>query len=337
MNKKLLVLALGAAMVAPMAAMADVKVYGRAHLSVDLLDDGKDYSEVNLSSNSSRLGFKSEKKFDDMTAFMQIEGEITYNQGSSLLSSRDTFVGLKGDFGSVRAGQFDTPFKAARGPANLFGDQLGDIRNLTRAGNGRFDERTPNTIHYQSPKIADAINVNLAYSLHEGNAATDSKEDQAVSASVTYRQGPVNVALAYESFDKDAGRGERDAFRLAGAYSVTKELKLVGFFQSVDHVNDAFDADVYGIGADYKVTPKTYVRGMYLTRDADAADAGSDMFVVGVEHRLDRAVRVYANYAMVSNDKNASITPWAEGRTTNASGTAGEDATGLSIGMRYDF
>ncbi len=53
-------------------------------------------------------------------------------------ATRDTFVGLKGDFGQARVGRFDSPFKAARGPVNFFGDMVGDIRNVTRAGNYTF-------------------------------------------------------------------------------------------------------------------------------------------------------------------------------------------------------
>ena len=34
------------------SAMAEVKIYGRAHVSVDFLDDGGKYSKTNLSSNS---------------------------------------------------------------------------------------------------------------------------------------------------------------------------------------------------------------------------------------------------------------------------------------------
>ncbi len=146
MKKALLPVAILAAL--PAVALADVTIYGRANVSVDLLDDGDDYSEVNMASGSSRLGFRANREFDGFTAIMQIEQEIDFTDSGSNWASRDTFVGLRGDFGMFRLGKFDTPFKQARGPANLFGDQVGDMRNLTRAGNARFDERTPNTIHY---------------------------------------------------------------------------------------------------------------------------------------------------------------------------------------------
>jgi predicted porin len=55
MKKTLCALAVGATLLTPALAMAaDVKIYGRAHVSLDYLDDGADYNEVGLSSNSSR-------------------------------------------------------------------------------------------------------------------------------------------------------------------------------------------------------------------------------------------------------------------------------------------
>ncbi len=337
MNKTALSMAVAAALATPLALAADVTVYGRAHVSVDYLDDGDDYSELNISSNSSRLGFKAQTETEaGLTALMQIEGEITYNQGSSNVSNRDTFVGLRGDFGMIRAGQFDTPFKRARGPANLFGDQMGDMRNFTRVDMGRFDERTPNTLHYQSPAFG-ALQANLAYSFHEGTEAEDGVDDQAISISLTWKDGPFDAAVAYEEYDDDANNGGRDAIRAAAGYDVSDVLKVVGFYQTISHDDDTQEADVFGLGAQYALAPMTALKAMYMNRSGDGADADSDMVVLGVEHRLDRAVRVYANLAMVDNDDNVDLTPWNQGRSVGADGAAGETATGFSVGLRYDF
>jgi predicted porin len=64
MNRKLLALAVTAALAAPMAAQAAPTVYGQLNLSVDMVmyDDGvADYREVQVNSNSSRLGVKGEE------------------------------------------------------------------------------------------------------------------------------------------------------------------------------------------------------------------------------------------------------------------------------------
>ena len=71
--------------------------------------------------------------------------------------------------------------------------------------------------------------------------------------------------------------------------------------------------------------------------DSDADNADADMWVLGVEHKLDKAVRVYANYAVVDNDDGRSLTPWGQGRSATPSGAAGEKASALSVGLRYDF
>ena len=97
------------------------------------------------------------------------------------------------------------------------------------------------------------------------------------------------------------------------------------------------DAQVFGVAADYKVAPKTYVRGQVFQRDVDTDDANSTLLAVGVEHRLDKAVRVYANLATMLNDKNSNLVPWKEARSNSVSGVDDENATALSLGFRYDF
>ncbi|AVH13983.1 porin [Acinetobacter indicus] len=353
MKKTLCALAVGATLFTPALAMAaDVKVYGRAHVSLDYLDDGADYNEVGLSSNSSRLGFKAEQKLENgMTVFGQVEQEINFASGEKddkgvKFATRDTFVGLKGDFGQARVGRFDSPFKVARGPVNFFGDMVGDIRNVTRA-DMKFDERNENTIEYKSPKFGGGFNVLAAVSMHSNkNIAKDDngegvEDNKAYDLALTYKEGPVDFAAAYERYEENAaiGAGERDGFRIAAAYKITPELNFGGLYQYLTHDNDAEnpDAQVFGVAADYKVAPKTYVRGQVFHRDVDTDDANSTLLAVGVEHRLDKAVRVYANLATMLNDKNSNLVPWKEARSNSVSGVADENATALSLGFRYDF
>ena len=343
--KKLAVAVAAAACTFPMFAVAgevtsrsDMQIYGRAHLSVDSLNDGDNYNEINISSNSSRLGFRGKTDFESVTAFFQIEQQIDFDTDGTQFATRDTFAGVRGDFGSVRIGKFDTPFKAARGPANLFGDQVGDMRNLTRVGNARFDERFANVVHYQTPKFG-AMQLNVAYSHHEGNANTSDKKDSAFSTSLVYKEGPIDFAIAYEAFAKEASRGQRNAIRAALGYKAMDNLNLVAFYQTADHkTDDNLDSRVYGLGADYAITPrKTYLRGHYFMRDAKADNRDSSLFTVGLEHRVDSALRFYANAAQVSNDSAVALTPWSQARTATPAGANGKTARGISIGMRYDF
>ncbi|MGI6407934.1 MAG: porin [Thiopseudomonas sp.] len=332
-------------------AMAEVTIYGRAHVSVDYLDDGAKYSKTNLSSNSSRLGFKGSHDISpDLKAFFQIEQQINFATGSEdgdsgNFSTRDTFVGLSGNFGAVQMGRFDSPFKVARGPANLFGDQVGDMRNLTRVGDARFDERYDNTLQYTTPDL-NGFRIKLAYSTYEGqNAVEDKDSSDAGSVALSYVRGPFEGALAYEKVGKDSSKGKRDGLRLAAAYKLTDSFKMVGFYQNVDYkggsnaaLRKQLSSDTYGLGGEYKLSSNTALKAMWMTRDADDSDYGADMWVVGVEHKLDKAVRVYANYAVTDNNKAAKLTPWRQARSAKPGATvAGKEASGLSVGLRYDF
>lgn len=348
MKKKLLVLAVGAAMAAP--AMADVSIYGRAHVSADYLDvKNQDVNSLNLSSNASRIGFKAEDTFGDITAFMQLEQEYNTlqgnrNQAKSQFATRNTFVGVKGDWGMVRAGRFDTPFKAARGPANLFANQVGDMRVIFGSKND-FDNRNDNTIHIQSPSY-EGLQFNLAYSVHEGaeNIRQGAlRNDQSYSFSATYEQGIFDAALAYEKYEAS----KADAIRLAGAAQLTDELKAVAFYQHNGSEGTFQDANIYGVGAEFALIESTSLKGMYMGRDGKSSKDHADLVVVGVEHRIADPLRVYANYAYAFNKGDAAdVTPWSNGGRSNSkvgyddvneNYAFGEDAQALSVGLRYDF
>ena len=363
MKKMSCVCALGATLLTPVLASAantEVKIYGRAHVSVDYLDDGKEYNEFGLSSNASRLGFKVDQKInDELNVFAQIEQEINFASGSKdsngvNFSSRDTFVGLKSNtYGQVRVGRFDSPFKVARSPINFFGDMVGDVRNVTRVGNLKFDERNENTLEYKSPKFGNGFNIAAAISMNSGTEIAkdtdgEGKDDnKAYDLALTYKEGPIDFAVAYEKYDKNAANvattdaKSRDALRIAGAYKMTEELNLGALYQISQHDDDKANPDVqvFGLAGEYKLSPKTSVRAEYFYRDVDSNDSNASLMGIGIEHKLDSTLRVYSNLATVLNDKNSKLTPWKEGRSfgNGISGAADENATALSLGLRYDF
>ena len=359
MQKTWIHLLLGATLFTPLLThAADVKIYGRAHVSLDYLDDGKNYNEIALSSNASRLGFKVEHQVNaDLTAFAQIEQQINFTSGaedskdSVDFATRDTYVGLKGDFGQVKVGRFDSPFKSARASINHFGDQLGDLRTITRAYDHRFDERNPNTIEYQSPQFAGNFTAKAALSLHDGTMIADestadsNEKSRAYDLGLNYQTERVSLAAAYEHYEEDVSRGERDGIRLVANYIMSPALQLGGLYQFTTLDQDIgvnADAHVLGVVADYKFADKTSIRGQVFHREVDSDDANSTLFTLGLEQRFDRQLRMYANVAVTMNDEYANLTPWSQARSNKpaqaqGANALGETALGLSLGMRYDF
>ena len=143
MKIKILVLTLAAATSAPAYAdIANIIVYGRAHISFDsnagnapanATTDSKD--GLNLVSNVSNLGFKGEEDLGDgLKAIFQYETEIFAQGSSSLLGSqRNTFAGLKSEFGTLRAGRLPLANQYV-GDVNFLEDKVGDSGNLTTGG-----------------------------------------------------------------------------------------------------------------------------------------------------------------------------------------------------------
>src|SRR5690606_38716265 len=116
--RSLTALAVAAVLAAPAIASAqEVKinkpeVYGRLHLSINQMDNGVE-DVLNLSSNSSRIGFRGTLDINEgLQAFYQLEAGYDADDGTDgSLASRNTFAGLRGAFGAIQAGQFDTPVK----------------------------------------------------------------------------------------------------------------------------------------------------------------------------------------------------------------------------------
>lgn len=338
--------------------------YGRAHLAMENQDDGDKYKATNLTSNSSRVGLRGDKSFGDLKGIWQIESEIQFNRtesaavsgttqaadkaGTNTFASRDTFAGVEGGFGQIKVGKFDTPMKVARGAADLFGDQLGDMRNITRTG-AKFDERPNNIIQYQSPAMS-GVRVTLAYApqstgVAEMNTSTGvTKETALTSMSVSYNAGDLSATLAQESYEKDHADGKRDATRMALSYKVMPDLKLVGFYQDANYMkaaNDDQGSKVTGFGAEYQIVPNhTVLRAHVMDRAANKVNSDSKMTAIGIDRIISKELRFYANYAMVTNGSAVKVAPWSEGKADGSKvtpATAGKDTKGFAIGMRYDF
>lgn len=332
--------ALATLMVAPLA-MADVQVYGRAHVTVDSLSDGSN-SALNVSSNSSRLGFRANTGVaDGLTAIMQIEQEVRYENGAGNFASRDTFVGLRGEFGQVRLGFFDTPLKRLRGSVDLFGDQIGDARNMTRLRDNYsgadydFETRFRNSIHYRSPTFND-VTFDFQYSTNTDSAATTDGDNDAISTALTWDTGDTMLATAYER-KNDSGS---DSLRFAFGQTLG-DLRVVGMMQFATIKGSTLgadqDVDTYGLGASYRLSGDTTLKGQYYWVSADGTDRDANMLAVGVDHRLSSSFRLLAAYARTSNDANVRYSMSAGGHGAQVYGAPGQNPYGFSVGFRYDF
>lgn len=339
-QKLLLAIVVSTALATPVMAQ-NIEVYGRAHVSVDALDNGND-TGMNVSSNSSRLGFRAKHELDGgLEAFMQIETNIRYDQGNGgALGSRDTFAGIRGGFGQLRVGFFDTPTKLVRSNTDMFGDRLGDARNFTSGDNMSFDNRFRNGVHYRSPGNGP-VTFDIQYSPHNAQGATAENNQTAISTALTYRQGDWYAVVAYEMLENavttaDGTVLDPSVVRVGAYYNVKPEWRISAFFQSATDIVGG-DRTVYGVGTSYRSGEWTYRAQFYAASDNDTADTGANMLVLGADRRLGRSTNAYLVYAMADNEPAATFQVSAGGRDTRLPALAGETQTGLSVGLVYSF
>lgn len=348
MNKKLLALAIAGVFAAPLAAQAEVSIYGVAHVSVDSLDDDNNTDGLFVSSNSSRIGFKgSEDIGGGLKGIWQIESLVNLDESGGQLATRNSFLGVAGGFGAVLFGRHDTPMKLVSRKVDLFGDTIGDSRNITGASDVSvvgFDARPNNVVAYASPNM-NGLQALVAYVTEDGV-----DDASAMSANVTYGNGPLWVGAAYESHGEGislvrpgipvVSTGEEEsAWRLAASYEMGA-FKVTGMYDSYTDVAgvSGLDTTAWGLGAAFSMG-NNVVKAQWYTIDAyDGTDeTGSDMWAIGLDHNFSKTTTGYLAYAQTSNDDAAARGMSGGGHGDSVGSALGGDATGFSLGMIHKF
>ncbi len=369
MNKKLLTAAIGAALAAgPMLAQADVKLYGKVHMSVDFVNPG-DKGATNdasarkhtaVSSNASRWGIDvSEKLGGGMTAIAKLEQDIGADGDSNSQNARNRYVGLRGKFGTILAGVNDTPFKNISRTVELFPEYVGDNRNLVSTGASGglgWDLRPANVIHYISPNLNGFV---AEYQFSADNSPVTGTEDnrrRADSLGVKYSKGPLYAAFAYEthrlSSVLDSGNPTEKGWRLGGSYNFGA-FKAVAMYQDLKDLGGVttggttIKRKAWVLGGAYtagnNVFKLQYAKSDALsntTTGASAVDTGAKMWALGWDHLFSKTAKMYVAYAKTDNDTSANFTvngPSAGVHSDVITPFAGGDPSVWSVGMIVDF
>lgn len=302
MKKSLLALVIASTL--PMAAFADVVVYGKANVSLQQADEG-DESQIELVSNASRIGIKGGEEIGSgLKAIYQFEYQTEVDDGNTssnqTFSQRNIYVGLQGNFGTVIAGQFDTPTKTVQEKVDLFNDLEGDIAFLVDG-----ETRAKNIVQYTTPTFADAFAVNVAFVAAEAGE----EADDGIATSLTYTTSAFYAAAAFEQ--DVTGQGV-DIARLVGRYTIGS-VQLGALFEqsSYDEADEEYDADAWLLSAKFNVMTELALKVQYGTAAADYDEGfGEDEFdgeslSLGVDYTLSKNAVVYGYYTKEAADENS--------------------------------
>jgi predicted porin len=348
MNKKLLTLAIGAALVAgPIAARAEVTVYGHGHLSVDMLT--ADYTvttnedtSIQVVNNSSRFGIRASEDLGG-----GLKGEVQYELAftnletttGTVATNRDNFIGLAGGFGAIRLGVIDGAVKDAGGVADLFyREQLGESRAIINANASQMDNRVMNGLHYFSPSIGGwVIKAQYGYELEQTLNAADN-ESTMMQVGAKGKIGPVALGVGYMNVSRPTN--DTSGIRV-GAKVTFGGFDIAALYQTVTDIAATIgnDQNAYGLGAGFKIG-KNYIKGQIYIADelGGVADTGAKQLSVGYDYLFSKTTKVYVTYAKVESDGGTFYGVGGGGHgataTTNVSGGT---SSGISAGMIMDF
>jgi predicted porin len=317
----------------------DYQWFGTLHVSADYLDTNQKHAsgQVNLSSNSSHLGIRGKQSFDDkFSVIWQLDSSVDVVNGDWALS-RNSFLGLNGNWGVVKVGQMDTPLKSIRGKVEFFSNQVGDARNIVHLPHGQADRRFKNSILYESPEFY-GFSAKAHYSANMDKGGTQDSDDKGLSAALEYQNQGFWAAIAH---DKTGGATDNQQITRATASYDFGIIKIAVLYQQVR--DDFKRSHAFGGGLSWQVAEKWAVKGQAYRYQSEHKANTATLAAVGTDYTYNQYLKFYLNAGAVRNS-NELATPFAASRSAKPSIDLSKDPSathakpfGVSLGMIFKF
>ncbi|HEX4798020.1 MAG TPA: porin [Burkholderiales bacterium] len=376
LNRKAMVLAVGAALTAPGAygqTSDKWEIYGKfypelTHLSgTGATDAGATVATLaatpvgtsavinrwEMQVSNTYIGFRGERNIGrGLKAIGQLEQSVPLDEGTVKAGSntliptfgnRDSFVGLAADWGTVRLGNMDTPFKKYGDTLGFLGVSSGNFvtaNNITRkigfgdSSAASFNLRRANAIDFASPTFSGA-QVGVQYSIGNpteagvggstpANAGINpgaNRFPRVVSLGVKWEQGPLYLAAATEThFDlfggsKSAGGG----FSNSGTTAANSRDRAV-------QLTAVYKIGVHSIEADWNAKKYKETGG---TGANSFQDYKNNAYAVILDSRWTNQWRTALSYAKATAGSCSLV--------VNACSTSGLDGNLVAAGVAYSL
>src|ERR1700694_2429706 len=149
----------------PLIDNTTVTLYGSIDVSADVFnpsvfDQG---TKLGVASNISSFGIRVRHNlapygWDGMAVLAQLESQVDIASAPTeraAFGTRDSFLGVEGPWGAIKAGKSDTPYKKSTAAMDQFSRTLGDYNSImgNTGGDNRaeFDWRMNHAVWYESP------------------------------------------------------------------------------------------------------------------------------------------------------------------------------------------
>ena len=272
---------------------AEPTVYGKLWISVES-QDALSGTEVDMVSNASRLGVKGSMDFGEgLEAIYQAEYEIDPVDGTAdekngrTFKQRNSFIGIKGSYGTLFLGTHDTALKKSQSKIDLFNDLAGDIKNILQ-GENRMSE----FIGYTTPTLGDGFSA--TFNAIKGTEEEDNSIGDSTSVSLNYKTKSFYAAIAFDSELKGY-----DTTRIS--FQVPLNRTQLGFiYQDTKELSSGLEEDGYVLSLSQKIEEK----GVFKIQlaESDMKMGSGKQTSIGYDYKLSEKAKAFIFYTDLSGD-----------------------------------
>ena len=332
------------------AQFVNVSLYGNLNMDVELVKggqgDGSNPSVVRVSSNSSRFGLRGHEYLGHgQVAIFQLESSVLGDTGGSALASRETWVGLQGDWGTMKLGNFLTPYDDIH---TIFGNSPTLTTSILSTAalwaqgalsksEGGFDARLGNSIRYETPPL-EGFSAALQFATREtsgdpnggdnGDRLSELRHANVISGGVFYNKGPFDLGIAYERNYRIRPTGPSDdALSITGGYDFgtvasNVGLRIAGVYEHLryDTPTGSLTRDFYGLSGTVAVGDGNFyafwgkaadgkgsaIDGTTIGALVKGGDSSSQQWELSYSYNLSLRTMLYAGWVKIDNRPNAA-------------------------------
>lgn len=343
-KKNLIAVAALATLAVSAQAQSSVTLYGNVDVGLTSIKTkstpaaGTDGTVTGVTSSiltESFFGLKGQEDLGGgLKAIFKLESFIDVDTGATTAGNffgKNAYVGLAGDFGTVKLGNQESLFKTEAAAFDAFG--VSPVLAVSKLFVGKtLGGSWQNTIGYTSPNLS-GLTVSAQHSAREGNAVSGANavNGGATAVAANYTAGALGLSAVYgdvRSTNATLAATQQQAWLLGASYDfgVVKAFAQYGQNKAENATGAETGKDkFYQLGAVVPVTQAGALHAAYgqnKNDNAALADSESRKFSLAYHHTLSKRTGVYAGLAYTKAE---------------VVGTAETKTTAIAAGLRHAF
>jgi|SaaInlStandDraft_1057018.scaffolds.fasta_scaffold04530_4 predicted porin len=320
--------------------------YGKVRLSTSHVSQDSAGEGWYVSDHKTRLGLKGTYSgVENISLFYRLEiglDLVDHNKASQdFLVSRDTYLGIKGEWGALSIGRHNTAYKVSAVKVDLFNHTLADADAIFgRTATGKdINHRFNNSLSYNSPK-SGAWHWRTQVGVEDEATSAGEKAKQAMNLSLHY--GNSNTKMDLVAY------GESGAFKLSSAQGDAYALRMV---LRHDHQKNRYGLGVEKTFSDVsaneriavliswrrQMMPHHYlsVQGVWA-QDSEAGSDAAKMAAVGWTRKIGKHAELYGLVTVLDSDGGGYALA-KQGGSDVFTTSVNDRVQGMALGINYSF